>query len=333
MKKFLFTSLLVIAAALMFIGWLNLPIMLIPKMEKFVSEECDKCKIKIESMSLTPTHKLAIRFNGINFEYNPNDQVHATFESIYITIPWSTLFSKEYIVDGLAFVKPDVVYTDGDNKTVSTISEPKLPIFVIENTQIINGKFRYNRHTQGTKSSFHIQNINGEISTIGNTELLKEKATQLKATGQVENSGESNLTLTTFLWANNTYIDTEFKVKDQNLHDLSIFLKDNAGVTLSGTLLKGETLMQIRDKNLRTFLLATYDHFDIQFDPTYDRNEITTFFMNFSASILVNKKNTSAGDPTREFVDITREPKEPIVGFMLRGLKEAAIQLVRAQPL
>lgn len=333
MKRLFFFALPLLLLISVAIVWANLPGYLIPKIETLVHEQCEDCTLKIESMTLTPTHKISIRLNDIKFKYHPNDAIEAFIESIYITLPWSILYSSEYFIDGIAFVKPNVIYTDGDRKTVSTIKKPNLPIFKINNTEIIDGKFRYNRHTAGTKASFNIQGIKGELSIVGNTPELKKQATQLRASGQVENSGESHLAITTFLWEDNVYIDTELKVKEQNLDDLSIFLKDNAGVSLSGTLLRGETLLQVRDKNLRTFLLATYNHFDIQFDPMYDRNEITAFFMNFYSTILVNRKNTAKNDPKREFVDITREPKESLVSFMLRGLKEAAILLVKAQPL
>lgn len=317
---------------LLIIAWINLPTFLIPKIEQAVAKNCKDCSIKIGSIRLLPAHNLTAHFNDIIFEYNPNDKVRAVIESIHINVPWWSVLSDDRLINFLEFINPEVSYSDGDQKSVSKLVKPNLPYFKIDKTVIQNGRFKYSRHTQGTHSYFNIHNINARLSAVGNTPDLLKQPTQLLADGQVEKSGETHLSVTTFLWEDRTHIDCELKVLNQDLSDLNYFLKENAGVTLSGMMLQGQSFMEMRGDSLITKLAATYDHFDIQFDPMYDRNDFTTFFMNLGAEIMVRRKNTAKSDPKKESVQLVREPNEPIVGFMLRGLKKAAIELSLAQP-
>lgn len=318
---------------ILFATYLLLPTILLPKIEAYVNEGCKHCNLKIATMTILPAAVVQIELNDVRFKYTPNDHVYATIDKIRLSIPFTTFYKTPYIIDDIEFINPNVLYTDGDKKTTSTIEKTKLPLFILHRSSIKNGKFEYVRNTKGTSASFNIYIIDATLSKLGNTPELIKEATQLVANGRVENSGETHLNVTTFLWNENAFVTTVLKVKDQNLEDLNFFLKANAGVNLHGKMLQGTATLEVREQNLITNLMATYQGFKIDFDPMYDRNEFTTFFMNLGSSIITKSQNKAKGDPKDEYVQLTREPNEPIVGFMLRGLKEAAIKLSIAQPI
>ena len=115
-------------------------------------------------------------------------------------------------------------------------------------------------------------------------------------------------------------------VADQNLGALTDFFKPNAGVELTGTLVKGHSVSKLKGAELTTSLYADYKDFKLKVDKMYDRNEVQTFFTNLGTSIAVREKNHSApAEEKMKTVESKRKGGESIVSFMLEGLKQASL--------
>ena len=314
---------------LIFAVCLILPDLFLPKIEAYVTTKCQRCTIDIADVDILPGTDLVIYLNNVKFSYTPNDKIEGQIHKIRIAIKWLPLLKDSYQIRNLAIGYTEVMYTDNDNNTVSTGAPPILPLIHIEKTEITNGIFQYLRSTKGTSALFVVRDIRAQLSPFSTSPNSKNEEVRLDAEGRVGYSGHTKLNVKTFLWREAAHIDAALSVKDQSLGDLTEFLKENAGVSLSGKMLNGDANLQLRGLDLKTYLKASYQDFDIKIDPMYDRNQFTAFFMNLGAAIAMKKKSKGNTD---EFVELKREPNEPIVGFMLRGLKEAAIRLSMAQP-
>ncbi len=154
----------------------------------------------------------------------------------------------------------------------------------------------------------------------------------VKAGLQLEGSGHIDLRFSTDLRADAPdNLKAEVDIKNQDLETLTSFFRPNAGVSLTGKMLTGKGQVTVTGKKLDAKVTTTFKGFEITLEKMHDRSEASAFLINLGLEIDAKRENLD--DPSDEKtrrVSLTREPKERLVGFALRGLKEAALKVARA---
>ena len=241
---------------------------------------------------------------------------------IVVKPEWTTLLGDHPVIEGVTLEHPEVVFYDGENKShlksESAMEGDKSDVMV-NAIFVENGTFTYVRNVKGTHAVFKIHNINGDIDPNPDSAVARVRA-------QVGDSGQVDLTVKSAYTQKPLEIEADMSVADQNLGALTDFFKPNAGVELTGTLVKGHSVSKLKGAELTTSLYADYKDFKLKVDKMYDRNEVQTFFTNLGTSIAVREKNHSApAEEKMKTVESKRKGGESIVSFMLEGLKQASL--------
>jgi hypothetical protein len=84
----------------------------------------------------------------------------------------------------------------------------------------------------------------------------------------------------------------------------------------------------IRGARLTSSAYVRYRGLGVQIKKTRERGALSAFFQNLMASITMGKQNADGGKYDRRgAAELERKPKETIISFALRGMKEAAIEV------
>ena len=240
------------------------------------------------------------------------------------------LLRGEVRIHSLKIENPRVIFRDNDAKPArekkSGTKKGELN-FDVHSVQISEGEFSYIRMTDGTVASLHIHDISGSLEPLGKT---YGNEVRLSARGRIEKSGEVKLKVATPLFTS-LKVDVELEVSDQNLADLNPFFKENAGVELTGQMLEGKGKAKVEGDTVEASVFARYKGFDLKLHKNGDRSGAAAFFTNLGISIATHEKNLEKErKDQKRGVTLQRESNEPVVGFILRALKEAALRVSMA---
>ena len=289
-----------------------------------IQKNCDKCNFRSNGLGVSLS---GIKIEEIDFLAGAKDgqQVEFKAASVSVKLRWTSLLRGPLIVKAIVVKEPKVIYFDRDqdpakSKSKTSNGEPKLP-FRLGGLFLRQGHFTYVRELKGTVAELKIRDIDAEVHWEDPARVTA------KAKGQIGTSGEVELSVSGLLGEPPLVMDTDIRVRNQNLSDLSQFFEPNAGVALKGVLTGGHAVTKLKGRNLKASVWVEFKDFDLKVSPRPDRSETVAFFTNLGAAIAMQTKNT--GDPTEEkmnSVELERG-EESIVGFILRGIKEAAIPI------
>lgn len=290
------------------------------QLEKAVRENCRGCSFEMESAQLTWRGLILtdVRFSSGKKGAKKLD-LHVLRAVIRPDI-WP-LFKKQIRVQSAILFGPEVTYSEGDlpQKAAGGDDTPDVGLNKIS---IYNGKFVYVRDHKGTHGELAINDISGKI-------LISGGKMDARFTARMGESGEFDLLLQAAL-KKPLEIDTELNVRNQNLDDLTVFLKPNAGVELKGEIVKAHAVSRARGDKLKTRLTVAFRDFSVRLLEMYDRTEAEAVFTNIGAALALKRENVK--DSTEEqtsSVDSRRKKNESIVHFMLTGLKQAALDAAK----
>lgn len=301
-----------------------------------IADACGQCNTEIGSVSFEFLNPGSVRFHDVKMKLGSFGGSEGLLRLKEVRVNLSLLKSRRehIVIDLIRFENPDILFVDGD--AVSKKSESKEepgPTFEIARTEISNGVFTYTRNTKGTSATLHLADISGFVSRVGSSAELKNEVVEAHLKTQIEKSGEVQLDVAALLRPGPDHVDVVVNIKDQKLDVLTPFFNPNAGVELKGEMLKGRGRVKIRDQEMEANVWAVYRGLELKLNPMYDRTEAEAFFMNLGAELVMNEDDLDkpASQQART-VHSRRENGERIVGFILRGLKEAAIRVAQAAP-
>lgn len=305
------------------------------KIENDFQEACSSCELKIGEISYSLFRASEIEIS--NF-FLISEKAHALesrlqIESIKIHFDPMALFSKMIQVSQISVrgMQVELIDTDKAPKNSQIEGSENDFHFYISHVKVLSARFKYTRKHHGTVASIHINNIRGEI---GEFTDLKKPNTQLASAHfnlQIENRGRVQLDVDTRDFLKIKNVMASLTVTNQDLSDLNIFLKPNAGVMLKGNLQKGIGFVNMNGKHETAKVNASYENLEVKVEPFVQRSELESYFTNIGASLAMKPENlTSSPQSQSRDVDTDRQEGESIVGFMLRGLKEAAIKVAMA---
>ncbi|MGZ3724084.1 MAG: hypothetical protein ACXVA9_14170 [Bdellovibrionales bacterium] len=322
MFKFLVGTVLGVLAVVIAAGLIVVP-KVVAWAEKEVCDavllECDGCEFSMGGVGLA-WDGLAIKDLHLAGGDKGGQWVDFKARRIILSPVFSTLLSDTPHLRGVTLDHPEVIFTDGEKKSQSHMNtELDAAKIVIDEIFFYGGIFTYVRDVKGTHAVLTIHNIDGDIDPNPERAVVNVSA-------QIGKAGSIQLVATTPYTKRPFEVDTDIKVTGQNLEDLSVFFKPNAGVELLGTLTKGHSRSKLRGTHLSSWLFAEYKDFKLHVDKMYDRNDLQKFFTNLGSSIAIAEKNKDKpAEDKIKAVELNREKGESVVGFILRGLKVAAL--------
>jgi hypothetical protein len=294
-----------------------------------VRQRCKSCEIRLGRIGLSWR---GITLDNVQFSGGPSGgqrvEVHAP--RIVLRPRLSTIFNGHPALRSVSLFGPTVTFWDGDKVKRSALKTSQVePLVWPEDLQfstiISDGVFNYVRDVKNTHAELVIHQITAEL-------IPSREHLMARATAQFGKSGHVELITSIPLLHQTLVVETEMKVKDQNLQDLSAFFQPNAGVKLDGVLTSGHAITKLKGSHLSASLWAEYKAFNLSVNKMYDRNDVQTFFTNLGAAIAMREKNINASNETKaSAVELERESNESIVSFILRGLKEAALKVTLKQ--
>ena len=292
-----------------------------------VEGACATCEIELSAVSFALLSPLNATLHGLKMKVGYEGGSEAVFriEAVSVAFSFAQSSRQKIYIERVVIDRPIITFADGEAVSRKTNRKhDRRPDVAIEKVEISRGEFTYIRNTKGTSATLHLHDISGEIGPLDSSRDLPAKA-HLET--RIENSGSVEIDIAAKLTGPDE-VDVSVYIRDQNLADTTPFFKPNAGVSLKGTMLKGKGRVRVRDQNMKASVWAVYHGLELELNSMYDRTKAEAFFMNLGADLVMDESDVdlAKADQT-EALDVPREENEQIVGFVLRGLKEAAMKV------
>jgi hypothetical protein len=298
------------------------------------TEDCDTCSLEIEDITISPFSPERLVLNNVRFRGgNPQASSYDVhIDTVDLEVKLRPLWERRLHVTSLSLTRPKVTLIEGEKRSKKREEDETAPKYRLENVRLTNGLFTYVRNYKGTHAVLNMTNVELETGVFGTEDELIGKPLVVNASLVLEQAGKIELDIYTYMFAEGPLtLDTNIRIKNQDLGRLTSFFRPNAGVILEGRMLEGVGSAKMRGETLEASVTSTFKDLKIKLEKEAERSSFEALLGNIGLAIDANKENVSkpAEDRTRK-VTITREPEERVVGFVLRGLKEAAIRVVRA---
>ena len=296
-----------------------------------VKENCGTCELSLGrgQLSLLP---LALRCSKVRFtQGTPNATVvHAEAERVYLPFSLFPLFKSRLRLGSIRISESQVTVTEGDLYAASPAKDsPARPLDLeIEGLEVRNSSFTYIREHSGRKGSLAVTRINAAVGPVGVSDRLRDKDVEASADGLLEHSGQFSLQVRARLFAKAPDLDVKLRIAGQELAALNAFFKPNDAVQLKGQLIEGRSTVAIRGARLKASSYVRYKGLEVRIKKSGERGGISAFFQTFLASVTMGKQNAAGDGYDRTgSVELERKPKETIISFTLRGMKEGALKV------
>lgn len=305
------------------------------KITEAVTDGCASCKFELGSASFGLFNPGHIRLRDIRVKqgYEGSTELLVKIESVFIDVDLAGSTRERISILNVELREPDVLLVDGDAaspKSKDADEDSKGPTFAINHTKLTNGIFTYTRNTKGTTATLHLAKIEGDFSALGTIDELKDKFVDAHLAFQIEKSGATELDLRVPMKGGANHVDVSLYLRDQDLAVTTPFFNPNAGVELNGNVVKARARAQVRGDALVASTWIVYKGLELKLNPMYDRSGAEAFFTNLGIELVMKETDLDLdGKDQTEFLHTKREPNEKTVGFILRGLKEAAIKVAR----
>ena len=296
-----------------------------------VHDNCKTCELSLGrvDVSLLP---LALKGRHVFFT---GGEMKATLvkvkaEGVYIPFSFFPLL-KGHVRTGLITIeRPEVSVIEGDQYAASsTEAAGTQPLDLeIEGVEMKNAAFTYARNYPGRTASFGISRLNAAVGTAGSSARLRGADVEAGADGLLEGSGRFRLHVRAKLFPKAPDVDVNLRIAGQDLAKMNRFFEVNDGVDLHGLLIDGLASVAIRGAGLTSAAYVRYSGLGVKFEKNKDRGSPSAFFQNLLASVMTGKQNVKGGKYDRRgAASLARKPKETLVSFALRGMKEAAMKV------
>lgn len=296
-----------------------------------VKENCETCGLSVGrvQVSLLP---LALTCTKVRFTGGtPNATVvHAEAERVYLPFSLFPLFKSRLRLGSIKISDSQFTVTEGDLYAASPAKDsPARPLDLeIEGLEVKNSSFTYIREHSGRKGSLAVTRISAAVGPVGVSDRLRDKDVAASADGLLEHSGQFSLQVRGRLFAKAPDVDVKMRIAGQDLAALNNFFKPNDAVQLKGLLIEGRSEAAIRGARLKADSYMRYKGLEVKIKKSEERGGLSAFFQTFLASVTMGKQNAAGDGYDRTgSVELERKPKETIISFTLRGMKESAMKV------
>jgi len=338
-KKIWLKGAIVVAVILVFFA--SAPYVLRHSLVKVVQESCKECTLKIPSSDFNPLTG-SFDLEEVDFQYIKAGslELSAKIENIEGDISYIDLLRGRVSLATVILKNPKVELVDIEQapkdsaqKEQSEKGEEKTPEaetlnFDLSYVAVEQGSFSYINKDKGVVSRLNMGPINGRMEGLGNSDEFKENTVYCRLVGRIEKSGEIVLTVNSKVFERPLKVAVDVQAKGQRLSDLNSFFNPFAGLNLVGDLIEGTSQVRLVERNIKASVFARFEKFNVKFSKTRERSSVVTFFMNLAETVVYDNQNLDKNRPAQlKHVEINRKQDESIVGFILRGMKEAALKV------
>ena len=296
-----------------------------------VQNSCGTCELSLSRVhvSLLP---LALNSSRVRFTGGtPNATVvHAEAARVYVPVSLFPLLTSRFRAGQIEIEQPVVKITEGDlyaSSSTEAVSARPLDL-EIEGIKVKKGSFTYIREHPGRSGNLNVSQINVTMGPIGSSHRLRDTYVKASADGLLQESGQFNLQVSAKIFAKIPDVNVKLQIKGQDLATLNPFFRPNDGVQLKGALIEGSGTAAIRGASLKVSSYLRYRGLKVRIKKSGERGALSAFFQTFLASVTIREQNADSGDYDRTgTVELQRKPKETLISFALRGMKEAAMKV------
>jgi hypothetical protein len=336
MKRFIVSAAGALVVTLIIILEIALPKTIRSRLQDAVEDGCADCRLEIDKVDASLFSLGRIGLHGLKMHTGKagSAEVETLISDVWFKVVLTDLVSKKLHLEYLDVQTPKVTYIDGDGmpspKKAKEGEDEK--IFSVDECTVKQGQFTYVRNTHGTHAKLLVHDITIDLSRVSNDSLFEDEKVTAKVRAQVERTGTADLIVTTLPFSDSLVADVDLRVRDQNLRDLTSFLSENAGVDLSGILVKGHSVIRMRGNKETAQVVAEYHDVKVKVKKAYDRSELEAFLTSLGANLTMSEDNLEKSDANQKrSVEYVRKPGQSIVAFAVQGMKEAAIKVAQAK--
>ena len=233
-------------------------------------------------------------------------------------------------IASLTIKSPRITVIDADDGPSPTPAAGAWPAVDVDRVSLSDGSFTFVRVTNGTRAVIAARDIGGRLEAFGTSPARRADRVRGHLAGQIGFSGRTRVDFSARPAAAIALIDVVITMRDQNLRDLSEFFEPNAGVRVGGVITSATSRSRMRGDRLTTELRGSFEGLNLGVRRTRDRGAWDTFVTNLG--IAVGTKSSNAGAGAREqtrVAETKRQPDDSWLSFILRGLKDAAVSVVK----
>jgi len=298
------------------------------------NESCGSCTLSLDRVRLSVL-PFSVILEGVRLSGGDpkTTKVDAEVDRIVAWSSFRNLISRRLHFKGLQIHTPNVVVTEGDLPVPpSGPEEGTRRACVIEGIEVAAGRFTYIRvfgsGKEARRAILHARDIQASVGELGTTPQLRDRMVRGQAKGRLESSGGFLLTVEAVAFSKVLKVDVDLQMTEQNLADMSPFFQTTDGIRLAGKLHKGRSLIKVREERITGWVQVEYGGLDVQYEETKSRGKISAFLSNLVNSIKLHPSSMGKkpADQTRD-IGLIREPREALIHFVLRGMKEGALKV------
>lgn len=323
MKKILFLFGLLLAVILcvsvaLFPRWLK------PQIEGAVSG------LKIEALSLG-LFPIGLSFHGVHLKNgDPRDSaVFMEADSLFVPIGLNNLFRQRWLIGTIVARGVRVTVHEGDAHfpKFEKKSAP-LPPFLCDGIRVDDAAFIYRKDSPAGSAFIRLPEVSAEALAFGNYGEWREQPAEAGARAVLEQSGKVMLRVKAWLYEQGPHAEVDLRIDDQILSQVNGYFEPEEGVTLKGRLLSSRALVKVKANQATGDLEAKYAGLEIDFHKNRHRGGFEALLLNLGAEVKLDKKNTEETRRERLGAVVTqRHARESVVSFILRTMREAALQV------
>ncbi len=296
------------------------------------SKICDSCTIG--SIRWSPANPLGLTFNDVHYYFGDPQvtAVDATAGYIQIRLSITSLFKRHVLIRNITFDQLQVRIIEGDLKGPATPDKPEVEdpwIYTVQSIQVSNSSFTYSRIFPKHAADLNVYDIQAKVSTISTAVEFQQTSTHAVAQGRLEKTGDFELVLDIPIFEKMLNLGVQLEIHKLNLADLGTFFKRMSNIELKGSLLLGKSNIQIRGQELTGWSHVRYEKLGIKVMKATDRSAFEAFMANLIQKFVVHSSDLElVKDQQYRSIRLRRLKGEPIIPFILRGMKDPAMKVV-----
>jgi hypothetical protein len=294
-------------------------------MGKFLSQPCGhECDLTVKAVQIRPW---GIELRELEFRNgNPKgEEWLVRAPKVRVNPAWRRLLKKEVAFRYAEIENAEVVLTDGG--LIQNPPSPPPPFFV-EALKIRDSKFRFVSKIGGREGAIGLDQIFVSSSAFGTIGEDSSRTTRVEASARLEKSGLVRLNFEARLFQSDPQLKLQIEISEQRLGELNHFFTPVEGIEISGFLHQASGTVVSDGVHLSSTTTARFSKVDAKLLPSPKNSWIAVFFGNLLRGLKLKTENLK--DEKKDAIgraEIKRMPKEQVVSFVLRGLKEALLKV------
>ncbi|MGZ5074931.1 MAG: hypothetical protein ACXWBL_17440 [Usitatibacter sp.] len=301
-----------------------------PRVENAVNEECRRCGLGIGSLRISLLPPRATLGGVVYHDGNPADSaIELLVESVTVPIPLANAFGGAWRLGVVEVNGLSVVVHEGDAHFPKKNAEPgNGKGFELAGVLVHNGEFTYRKDSPAGGAYLRVHAIEASGGPLGTDDRYRDQPLDAHADARLEESGAVNLTIAAKFFSDSPHADVDLHLDGLNLAEVNPYFRVEEGVVLSGKLLSSRSLVKVRGGSAVGDVTATFAGLGLKVHANRHRGGLSALLDNIGVKIKVlNANQTSARKDREKEVVTRRHPRESVVSFILRTMREGALRI------